>query len=459
MKQDIGLDAGLPMDTECEQLVLGAMMTAREAAQALSAELSAQDFALDKHQRIYSAIQRITERGNFPDRVLVIRELMSRSELESVDGASYLVSLDEGLPKIFDLDNYARRIREKAVLRRGVFQAQLLINRFCSPDATMSDVESAEHFYRDLSGEIGPERRLKRLGEFLRDEAGGLDGFLNPHRSQPAIATPWPNLSDLLGGGFHPGELIIIAGRPSHGKSAAAGQIASYAAGLGSPNGIFSLEMRASENWRRMLAASASVNLQTWRKGKLSAEERRRLMAALARIDEQPVWIDDSQSGTMGAIRKTVHSHRAAALQLDLLSIDYLQLMSAPGKHGSRAEELSTITRQMKLFARELGIPIVLLSMVKRYPGEEEKPPELWTLKDSGSIEQDADVVVFVWQQQKDRDECLKTKTPCPTLLYVAKQRNGPVGKVKVHFTKEYVRLDQELEADRDSGPVQEELV
>ena len=452
---DITSTRAMPQNIDAERFILGSILTDSDAYRLVSGIIEAGDFSIEKHRRIWWRMADLAGRGDQIDRVSLANELMKQDQLESVDGLGYICSLDEGLPRIRNIEVYCQIVREKAILRKAIIGAQGFIDQ-CMTDSDPEVIEKAATFYRELSTESSQKQMdLQSLGEFIENLPGGLEEFFNPKRLQPCVPLPWPGLSEILGGGLRKSELVVIAGRPGHGKSAVAGQIAHHAAtASGKAVALFSLEMDADQIWYRIIAAAAQVPLQKWRKGRVNEFEKHEFQAQATMVAEAPVWISDKPSATLGAIRAAITRHKAAKRLLDLVIIDYIQLMQVGRKMDSRAQEVSEICRELKLFAKELAIPIVALAQVRRYPDSATKPPGLDHLKESGAIEENADIVIFVWANEKDREVAMSKRPPeaFKVRLAVGKQRNGPIKYVEALFSSRYVRLDEELEQNRDSA-------
>ncbi len=451
--KDIALEKGLPANVDAERLILGAILTDESAFVQVAATLDESDFSLEKHRRIFARMRDLNDRGERIDRVTVANELMKQGQLESVDGISYLVSLDDGLPQIYNLESYVGIIKDKATLRRLIFACQSIINR------CMMDQEEPERVL------AAAEESLLRLGEEQEKDApanpgqiidefqGGLNAFLDPSKRIRGVSTGFVKLDEMTGG-LHPGELIIIAGRPSMGKTALALNIAQHVATHPKPGkavAIFSLEMSKESLLTRMICAAARVDQQKFRAGYLNKEERRRLQVAAADLVEAPLYIDD----TAGANLMDIHAklrRLQAEHELGLAVVDYLQLMSGGGRFENRTQEVSYLSRGLKMMAKELNVPMLVLSQLSRAP--ETRPgdaiPQLSDLRESGSIEQDADLVAFIYRAEyyKPDREDLKGLAD----LIVGKQRNGPIGKIKLAFLREFTKFEN-LAADLGDAP------
>ena len=440
---DIALERGLPVNLDAERFVLGAILMDDALYIQVAGSLESEDFSLEKHRRIFLRMGELYHRGERIDRVTVANELMKQNQLESVDGVSYLVSLDEGLPALANLDSYVRIVKDKAVLRRIIFTSQKLIDRCIigeeEPDQILA---SAEETLLKL-GESRAQDALVNPQRILEEFDGGINAFLDPSKRIKGLSTGFLKLDEMTGG-LHAGELVILAARPSMGKTALALNIAQHVASQ--PNekqtvAVFSLEMSRESLLTRMICAGARVDQQKFRAGYLNQDERRRLSKTATELVQAPLYIDDTSGTHMMDIHAKLRRLKAEH-GLSLVVIDYLQLMSGRGRYENRNQEISTISRGLKLLAKDLKVPMLVLSQLNRAP--ETRPgdhrPQLSDLRESGSIEQDADLVAFIFREEvyKQEDERLKGLAE----LLVAKQRNGPTGKVNLVFLKEFTKFE-----------------
>ncbi|MGH7248493.1 MAG: replicative DNA helicase, partial [Pseudomonadota bacterium] len=394
-------------------------------------------FSLEKHRRIFARMADLYERTEKIDRIALANELMKRNELEACDGLAYLVSLDDGLPRIANIEGYIRIVKDKSLLRRIIFTSQKLIDRcLIGEDAPDDILAGAEETLLKL-GETRDRDALLSPGQIISDFQGGLEAFLDPSQRIQGLSTGLVKFDDMTGG-LHGGELIILAARPSMGKTALALNIAQHAAAhpkMRKTVAVFSLEMSKESLLTRMICAGARVDQRKFRMGYLDAQERYRLQEAAAELAEAPLYIDDTAGANLidihGKLRR-LKSERG----LDLVIVDYLQLMTARGRQENRNQEVSTLTRGLKLLAKELKVPMLVLSQLSRAPEtrQGDHRPQLSDLRESGSIEQDADLVCFIFREEvykPDRDDLRGLAE-----LLVSKQRNGPTGKVKMVFLK-----------------------
>jgi replicative DNA helicase len=441
----LALEKGLPCNLDAERFVLGSILMDDSQFVQVAGALEAGDFSLEKHRRIFQRMGELSERAERIDRVTVANELLRYNELESCDGLSYLVSLDDGLPRIFNLDSYVRIVKDKSTLRRIIFTSQHLMNRCLvgeeDPEQILAGAEESLLKLGDSRVKTG----LASPAQVIEEYQGGLNAFLDPSKRIKGISTGYTKL-DEMSGGLHAGELIILAARPSMGKTALALNIAQHVATkLNETVAVFSLEMSKESLLTRMLCATARVDSQRFRAGYLNQDERRKLQAAAAQLVEAPLFIDD----TAGATLMEMHAGLRRLQQqrkLGLVVVDYLQLMSGRGRFENRNQEISTISRGMKLLAKELHVPMLVLSQLSRAPEtrQGDHRPQLSDLRESGSIEQDADLVAFIFREEvykRDREDLHGLAE-----LIVAKQRNGPIGKIDLVFLHQLTKFENRAE-------------
>lgn len=445
-------EKNLPVNLEAERLVLGSILLDDALYIQAAGTLEADDFSLEKHRRIFRRMGELQERGERIDRITIANELMKFNELESCDGLSYLVSLDDGLPRIPNIDSYVRIVKDKAVLRRIIFTSQHLINRCMMAEEEPGDIlAGAEETLLKL-GEARVKAGLISSGRIVRDYEGGLDAFLDPSRRIRGLGTGFTKFDELTSG-LHAGDLFILAGRPSMGKTALALNIAQYVAlkpDNPEPVAVFSLEMSKESLLTRMLCAIARVDSQKFRAGYLSQHEREKLQKGLNKMVGAPIYIDD----TAGLHLMDMHA-KLRRMEADrkpgVVIVDYLQLMSGQGRFENRNQEVTALSRGLKMLAKEMNVPMIVLSQLSRAveTRQGDHRPQLSDLRESGSIEQDADLVGFVFRPEvyNHNNEELRNQAE----LILAKQRNGPVGAVKLIFLPEYTKFENP--AEDTAGP------
>lgn len=443
------LEKGLPCDLAAERFVLGSVLLNGERLSEVAGTVTADDFSLESHRRIYGRILQLAEIGKKIDHFTVASELQRFGELESVGGLTALVDLDTGLPHIAHLDAYVALIRDKSALRRIILASQHLMNRALMAEESPDDILAGAE---ELLLGIGEDRQagdegLMSAGDFLRKFPGGFQNFIDPAKREKGFSTGFIKLDEMTGG-LRAGELIILAARPGVGKSGLALNIAwNVATRSLAPVGIFSLEMSRESLLLRMLCSAARVDSQRLRTGYLNPSEREKIRAAANRLVDAPIYIDDTSNlGLMELHAKIRRFEHQTKQRLGLVIVDYLQLMASKGKAENENRELGRLTRGMKLMSKELGCPFLVLSQLSR--GTEartgDKRPQLQDLRGSGSIEQDSDIVAFIYRPEmhsSDREDLRGLAE-----LLISKNRSGPIGKVDLIFLHAQVRFENQAD-------------
>src|SRR5579862_5887828 len=450
---DYSLERGLPVSMDAERAILAAILLDNSLYDQAAEHLTADDFSLDAHRRIYSRMRDLQESGRPVDMITLVEELDRRKEVEAIGGVAYLSSLIDGVPERPSIEHYVRIVRNKALLRGLINVAQNAIAEAIEHTDEADEVLSrAEQAIFQLS-----ENRIGQgfldIPAIISGSFGSLDELYKRAQEVTGLATHYKEL-DRMTSGFQPSDLIIIAARPSMGKTAFAMNIAENAAVLEAKVvGVFSLEMSKEALLLRMLASRARVDSQKLRKGFLGREEIGKLTRALEELSETHLWIDDTPGISVSEMRAKARRLKQQEKRLDLVIVDYLQLMSAVPIGGKRFEnrtqEVSAISRGLKALAKELRVPVVALSQLSRAPESRggDHRPQLSDLRESGSIEQDADVVAFIFREEyyKKDDPDLEGIAE----VIIAKQRNGPTDTVKMAFIKKYTRFENlSMESD-----------
>lgn len=461
-QQDPAFERGLPSNVYAERMVLGSVLLNDLAFVAVASALGADDFSIEKHRKIFQRMLDLHTREDKIDRVTLANELMRHGELESVDGLSYLVSLDEGLPELYNLESYVQIVKDKSLLRQVIFASQELMHRCYLGEDTPSDVINAAQNTLLRLSEAQSKDDLKSAAQVFDESEGGVQGFLDPGRRAHGTSTGFLRLDEMTGG-LRGGELVIIAARPAMGKTALALNIALHVATSRNPKAVavFSLEMSKESLMTRLICSKARVNQQRFRVGHLDKEERTRLTMAASDLFDAPLYIDDTSSTTImelnAKLRKLRNQLQATGMPLGMVVVDYLQLMPTPnlGRNSNRTLEVGALSRGMKLMAKDLDVPFIVLSQLSRAPEQRigDHRPQLSDLRESGSIEQDADMVAFIFRPevyQKDRDDIRGQAE-----LILAKQRNGPTGKVPLVFLHEYTKFENPAEDFVDDIPIE----
>jgi replicative DNA helicase len=447
---DLTLDAGLPANLDAEKTILGAILLDNAAHAEAAEHIKPDDFSLDSHRRIFLRMSELIDMGRAVDIVTLSNELSRYKEVEAIGGVAYLASLTEGLPRRPVIEDYIRIVKDKSLLRRlmGICSAAIAKAADQSQDA-IGVLDETESQLLEVS-QSGLTQGLQAIDSIVRGSFGSIDNLYNHRGDITGLETGFTDF-DRMTSGLQKGELIIIAARPSMGKTALAINIAQNAAIRHKAIvAIFSLEMNKESLLRRMLASQASVDQQRIQKGFFGREEQEKLQDALSLLVESHIFIDDSAASTIAEMRARARRLKQNAGGLDLIMIDYLQLMSAtmPGasKRGfeNRVQEVSAISRGLKAMAKELQVPVIALSQLSRSNEKrDDKRPLLSDLRESGSIEQDADVVAFIHRESYyNRKEDLSAEEKAEAEIIISKQRNGPTGIVKMHWNSAFTRFD-----------------
>jgi replicative DNA helicase len=451
--QDITLERGLPASIDAERSILGAVLLDNaHYNEAAEKQLRAEDFALDSHRRIFARMAEMIDAGHAVDIITLAHEISKRKETEAIGGVAYLASLTEGLPRRISIEEYVRIVRDKSQLRQ-------MIAILTSGVAEASDqseeaihvINRTESALLELS-ERGITRGFEGIPQIVRESFGTIDAIWRHKREVTGLATHYKDF-DVMTSGLQNSELIIIAARPSMGKTAWAINIAQNAAiREGKVVGIFSLEMSKESLLRRMLASEAFVNMRKIQTGFVGRDDQEKLMEAAAKLAESKIFIDDTPGISLAEMRAKAARLRQSAGRLDLIVVDYLQLMSGstPGtrqRPENRTQEVSVISRGLKALAKELRVPVIALSQLSRASEQRggDKKPMLSDLRESGSIEQDADVVAFIHRESyynKDENGDENPESKGKAEIIIAKQRNGPTGSVHLAYLSEYTRFE-----------------
>ena len=450
------LERGMPSNVEAEKFVLGSILLDDQLFPQVGGALSADDFLLEKHKRIFLRMKDLAEKPERVEYLTLVNELDRHGQLESVDGIAYIASLTEGLPRLTSIDSYVRIVKDKSLLRKLIHTSQVIISQ-C--------VESAEEVGDILANaetsimKVGDEQLRSGLSspkEVIESYSGGIQAFLDPSRRLKGLSSPFLKLEEMTTG-MHGGELIILAARPAMGKTSLALNIAQHIAKDNGPEdpaktvAMFSLEMSKESLLTRILCAEARVDQHRFRGGFLNDDEKRRLRSGLHGIVNSKLFIDDSAGAGVLDIAAKCRRLRAEH-GLSLIVVDYLQLMGSKGKTENRTQEISQMSRGLKLLAMDLNVPILALSQLSRGPEtrQGDHRPLLSDLRESGSIEQDADRVMFIFREavyKPDREDLEGVAE-----LIIAKQRNGPTGKIKLAFLNKFAKFEN-LADDTGGGP------
>ncbi len=449
---------GLPSSIQTEVTVLGAMLLDAVAITDATAKLRSEDFALDSHRRIYRVMTDLMVQGHAVDLITVMDALSKRKELDAIGGAAYLAYLTEGIPRNPNIESYVRIVKDKSLLRQllGIFNEGMAAASDQSEDATqvLNDVEVKLAEVADSA----IQRGFSTIPDIVASSFGSIDALYEQGREVTGLATHYIEF-DKMTSGLQDSELIIIAARPSMGKTAWAINMGQNCAVRdGKVVAIFSLEMSKESLLRRMLASEAMVGSRKLQTGFIPREDKGKLIAALDRLMNSKMYVDDTPGINLAEMRAKCRRLMQQESGLDLIIIDYLQLMtgsssgSKKGGFESRTQEVASISRGLKALAKELRVPVIALSQLSR--GSEQrtgdKKPLLSDLRESGSIEQDADVVAFIHREEYyDREnEDVKGKAE----IIIAKQRNGPTGSIQMAYLSDYTRFENLATGDDFGG-------
>lgn len=437
-EQDLHLNVP-PHSQEAEEAVLGSMLTSRDAVSKVLQWLNDQHFYRESHSRIFSSMMELFDEGEPIDTVSLVDHLKKKKQLKAVGGAYYITGLMESVPTVANVERYAKIVLEKALLRRLILISHDVTKDAYDDSREVDEIlDQAEQAIFNIS-----QKRMKggfeQLEPILQQTFERLDKIHATPGSVTGVASGLMDLDEITSG-FQPGELVIIAGRPGMGKTSLALTMARNAAvDNNTPVGIFSLEMANHQLALRLLTAEARVDSHLVRTGKLPKTQWQNLGIAVGKLAEASVYLDDTPG--IGVLELRAKARRLLAeKKIGLLMIDYLQLMQGPRGVESRQQEISVISRSLKGLAKELNVPVLALSQLSRaVENRSDHKPQLSDLRESGAIEQDADLVIFLYrpyiysQDEEDRGQAQ---------IIVAKQRNGPTGTVNVSFIDRYARFE-----------------
>ncbi len=436
------IEQPLPHNLEAERCVLGAVIVDNSHLQAvLEKGLKSEEFFLPQHREIFEAILQLDESHSPVDSVTLGDYLNRRGRLEAAGGNAYVATIGDGMPRVTNVEHYARIVKEKALLRQLAHTAHAIQEQALEAEEDADTIlDRAESSIFQLA-----EERVRAgfigVKELVRENFDRLTRIFTEGKRITGLSTGYHQLDNLTAG-LQPSELIILASRPSMGKTALALNIAeNVALRGGDPVAIFSLEMSKESLLLRLLASQARIDAHKFRTGHLARDDWRKMTESLARLAEAPLWIDDSGSAMvmeMGAKARRLKRDKG----LSLVIVDYLQLVAARGRFSNRNEEVTSITRGLKGLAKELKVPVMVLSQLTRAPEREERRPQLADLRESGAIEQDADVVFFIHRPNIYKpDETPEERAKAE--IIIAKQRNGPTDRLNFVFLNTFTRFEE----------------
>jgi replicative DNA helicase len=441
MSGDITLDKNFPQNVDAERSVLGAILIENHAINRAQEILKHEDFYREPHRKIFRVMSDLSERSTAIDPVTLKEELTRSGELDAVGGPAYIASLVDGVPRSANVEYYARIVKEKAILRNLIDAGSRIVDTAYQASQEVDEIldTSERLIFRIAQDQL-------RAGfvpmKTLADENWRPIELMHERRELvTGLPTGFASLNEYTSG-LQPSDLIVVAARPGMGKTSFALNIAQHA-GMreGKKVGVFSLEMSKEQLFLRLLTGLARVDAHRLRTGRLTKEEWARITVAFGELATAQIFIDDTAGAT--ALEMRAKSRRLKMEQgLDLIVIDYLQLMRSRGQHENRNQEISDISRSLKELAKELNVPVIAISQLSRAPEQRggDRRPQLSDLRESGAIEQDADVVMFIYREEvyKPTEE-----NRGRAQIILAKQRNGPIGTLDMAFIREYTKFEE----------------
>jgi replicative DNA helicase len=444
MAETLASERTLPHNLEAERSVLGAILLHNDAFNMAAEVIDSGDFFRDAHRRIFDKMVALAERNGAIDLVTLKDELGRSGELDEVGGPAYIAALVDGVPRSMNVEHYARIIKEKATLRNLIFSAtKILASAYDGAEEADVILDQAEHAIFAIADD-----KVRDGFVSMRDLAHASLDTIEKLSSRKELVTGVPTGFtdfDEMTSGLQPSDLVIVAARPSMGKTSLVLNIAQH---VGTKTdmtvGFFSLEMSKEQLFMRLLTAEARIDAHRMRGGFLGERDWGRLSTAIGTLSEAKIFIDDTPS--IGVLEMRAKCRRLASEHgLHLVIIDYIQLMQGRGRFENRTLEVASISRSLKGLAKELSVPIVVLSQLSRAPeARSDHRPQLSDLRESGALEQDADVVAFIYRDDvyQDKSQPAPTDAQGVAEIIIGKQRNGPVGTVKLAFIREYTRFE-----------------
>jgi len=437
-----------PQNLEAESSVLGGILLENEAVNLVLELLRPDDFYRESHRKIFRAMIELSDRSEPIDLITLSEFMKSRNDLEAVGGTAYLASLADFVPTAANISYYARIVREKSILRSLISTATDIATRGYEDQGNVEEfLDTAEKVIFEIS-----EKKVKAsfvaVGDMIKDTLKTVEKLYERKEMVTGVPTGYDDL-DRLTAGLQPADLIVVAGRPSMGKTAFSLNIATNAAFAGTGVAVFSLEMAKEQLVLRMLCSEARVDNSKIRSGYLGERDFPKLANAAGRLHEAPIYIDDTPAISILELRaKARRLVRDRTKKVGLIVVDYLQLMRGMGTANNREQEISEISRSLKALAKELHVPVIAISQLnRRVEDRGDKRPLMSDLRESGAIEQDADVIMFIY-----RDEVYNPKSDNKGIaeVIVAKQRNGPIDTVELTFLSEFTRFENYTVREED---------
>jgi replicative DNA helicase len=443
----------MPANVEAERSILGAILLDNHAFNDAAEHLRPDDFSLDAHRRIYSRMMELAESSRPIDIITLVEELEQKKDLQAIGDVGYVSSLLDGVPDRPSIEHYVRIVRDKAILRGLIGVANTAIAK------ASEQAEPADEILNDAEAAVFAlsEKRIGKgfqgIQDIVHNSFGSIDALLKRGQRITGLATHYTDLDEMTSG-LQKADLVILAARPSMGKTSFAMNIAENSAiDDGKTVGIFSLEMSSEALLQRLLCSRAIVDAHKMRTGSLWSDDMKKVVRAMEELATAQIYIDDTPGISLTEMRAKARRLKQAQGCLDLLVVDYLQLMSGGSKRfENRTQEVSAISRGLKAIAKELEVPVIALSQLSRAPESRggDHRPQLSDLRESGSIEQDADVVMFIFREEiyKQDDPELKGRAE----IIIAKQRNGPIGRFQLAFLHNSTRFANLAEGNSEPG-------
>jgi replicative DNA helicase len=431
-------DRTLPHNLDAERSVLGAILIDNEAFNVAASVIEPRSFFRDAHRRIFERMVDLAERSSPIDLVTLKEELERAGELDDVGGPVYIASLVDGVPRATNVEYYARIVKEKFTLRSLIYSAnKILANAYEADQEADLILDEAESAIFSVA-----EDRIKSgfvpLRQLVHESFPKIEKLFEHRQFVTGVASHLPDLDNMTRG-FQPGDLVIVAARPSMGKTSLVLNICQHVATNGGIAGFFSLEMSKEQLFMRLLSGQARIDAFRLQSGHIAGPEYGKLTQAMDELAAAQLYVDDTPGMTVLEMRAKARRLQAEH-GLDILAVDYIQLMTSGGRFENRTLELGAISRSLKGLAKELSVPILVLSQLSRAPeARSDKRPMLSDLRESGALEQDADVVILIFRQEMyDHDN---REVEGKAELIIAKQRNGPTGTLEVAFQRQFTRF------------------
>ncbi|RPI27715.1 MAG: replicative DNA helicase [Acidobacteria bacterium] len=442
---DVTLEKSMPHSVDAEKAVLGAILIDNATFDQAAEGLIPEDFYFEGHRKIFMSMLQLSRAFKPIDTLTVAHELQNSNELEALGGVPYVSGLMDGVPRVSNIEHYVRIIKEKSTVRKLIHSAnEILIRGFSNQEDVDELLNRAERSIFEIS-QANLRTGFRKLQDLMPQVYENIEILSKQRDLVTGIPTGYIEL-DTMTSGLQPSDLIIIAARPGLGKTSFALNIGQHAAMMNKTVGIFSLEMAANQLVHRLICAEARVDSHRVRTGKLHKEDWQALGKAITRLDKARIFIDDTPGITVTEMRSKARRLKAEH-GLDLLIVDYMQLMSAgpigKQRYENRQQEISAISRSLKGVAKELNIPLIAISQLSRAPEQRrgDHKPQLSDLRESGSIEQDADVVMFIYREDLySKEEDPEEKGIAQ--IIIGKQRNGPVGIVRLAFIEQWTKFE-----------------